>query len=68
MTDGMTKTTPTEAEATNSAVEPELTDHPGADTLNVPSWDDAGFLRWGHAESDVAAPRRVGGDLQPSRS
>lgn len=39
-----------DAESKDEAQTPEPEDHPGADTLNVPTFDDAGYLRWSHTE------------------
>jgi hypothetical protein len=41
-----------DAESKDEAQTPEREEHPGADTLNVPTFDDAGFLRWGHTEPE----------------
>lgn len=47
-----TQTLATKTETSDEAERAEYVEHPGADTLNVPTFDDAGFLRWGHAESE----------------
>lgn len=53
-----TSSAPADAEEIrDEALEAEYEEHPGADTLNVPDWDDAGFLRWSHVPThdDAAA-------------
>jgi hypothetical protein len=47
-----TPETAVDTEPIDEAPEAEHADHPGADTLNVPTFDDAGFLRWGHTEPE----------------
>ena len=44
-------------------------DHPGADTLSTPSWDEAGTLRWSLPQrppSLLSAPLAHSGNLEQS--
>lgn len=51
------RSTPSADVETESADEDTSVEaHPGADTLSLPGWDDAGFLRWSHVESEDEAP------------